>query len=145
MTTNNPSLCVGVGRGRDRLNSSFSGCANWASPTKRSSQETPPSTLTGRPSWWPLAWGGAGGASAMCRDGRLSHGSPPVTPACPATRGTPPQLKPSSVALFGGNKASHRASPGIQVPDTHDGSSQAKRKQQTTKAGLAEAGSTSVS
>lgn len=92
-----------------------------------------------------LGGAGGGGASAMCRDGRLSHGSPPVTPACPATRGTPPQLKPSSVALFGGNKASHRASPGIQVPDTHDGSSQAKRKQQTTKAGLAEAGSTSVS
>ena len=60
VTTNNPSLCVGVGRGRDRLNSSFSGCANRVSPTKRSSQGTPPSTLTGRPSWWPLAWRGGG-------------------------------------------------------------------------------------
>lgn len=139
VTANNPSLCVGVARGRDRLNSSFSGCAAQISPTKRSSQGTPPSTLAGRPSWWPLA---SGGPSAMCSDGRRSHRSPPVTPACPATRGTPPQLKAPTAALFSGNKASHRASHGIQVPDIHDGSCRAKRKQQTTKAGPAEAGST---
>lgn len=55
VTTNNPSLCVGVGRGRDRLNSSFSGCAARLSPTKGSGQGKPPSTLTRRPSWRPLA------------------------------------------------------------------------------------------
>lgn len=36
VTTNNPSLCVGVGGGRDRLSSSFWGCAALVSPIQRS-------------------------------------------------------------------------------------------------------------
>lgn len=55
VTTNNPSLCVGVRGGRDRLHSAFSSCAALASPIRRSSE----AHWLGRHSWWPL--GSAGG------------------------------------------------------------------------------------
>lgn len=45
VTTNNPSLCVGVRGGRDRLNSSFLGHAALVSPIQRRSLGMQPSTL----------------------------------------------------------------------------------------------------
>lgn len=72
VTTNNPSLCVGVGGGRDRLNSSFSSGAARAPPTQRSSLGSGAERWLGRHSWWTPGCGGWG-ASAVRSDGSLRH------------------------------------------------------------------------
>lgn len=48
--------------------------------------------------WWLLGNAGGGLLSCAVMADRVTN-SPPVMPACPTTRGTLPQLKPSMTAL----------------------------------------------
>lgn len=142
VTTNNPSLCVGVEGGRDRLNSSFSGCAALASPIQRSSLGKQPSTLA----WETRPLGSVGGLLPCAVTADLSLTALPFMPASLRLGGPwhehvigAPQLKPSVIALCSDSPGARPAT-GSHVDSRFlslSGPNQAKGKHQATE-GLAE-------